>query len=169
MGPPVSQVGWSPEIVGQSLEVLPLGLGANGMVWLKPVHAASLKVGLPLDREPSDAVLDVLGWYDLRAKVVHSTSWRREDARVILTYVAVIEEPDLLPLDSLVVLPVKRTDLARGGATRAPAAIGVDAVVEHALRHLAWLLREDAAIADALPGWSALLRDYGPEPFQALS
>ena len=40
-------------------------------------------------------------------------------------------------------------------------------VLEHALRHLAWLIEDDPAIAAALPGWSAMLEGYGPEPFRA--
>jgi len=41
-------------------------------------------------------------------------------------------------------------------------------VLEHALRHLAWLVRDDPAIAGALPEWPELLAGYVPEPFRAL-
>jgi hypothetical protein len=40
-------------------------------------------------------------------------------------------------------------------------------VVEHGLRHLAWLVHEDEAIHDALAPWAEALADYGPEPFRA--
>ena len=40
--------------------------------------------------------------------------------------------------------------------------------LEHALRHLSWLIRDDHAIADALPEWSSVLSDYQPEPFRSL-
>jgi hypothetical protein len=42
--------------------------------------------------------------------------------------------------------------------------------VEHALRHMAWLAQDDAAVRAALsPGWLAVLAGYVPEPFRHLS
>ncbi len=168
MGPPLARLPWSPDFALQTLEVLPLWLAADGFHWLKPVHAASLQVGLPRAAAPADMVLEVLGWYPLAARVVHSTSWRLGDGRVILTYAVAIDEPGPLPPDSLVGLPVERAELARGGSTSAPGAIATAAVIEHALRHLAWLVADDAAIAAALPDWVPALLHYGPEPFRPL-
>jgi hypothetical protein len=168
MGPPVSSVAWSPQFVAQTLEVLPVGLGDEGFFWLKPMHADSLCVGLPPSARPADVVLDVLRWYPLLPIVVHSTSWRQEDGRIILTYVAAVQPPGELANESLVALPVRRVELARGGATSAPDAIAVDAVIEHALRHLSWLVHDDPAVATALDGWAGALRDFEPEPFRAL-
>jgi hypothetical protein len=39
-------------------------------------------------------------------------------------------------------------------------------VLEHAFRHLAWLVRDDAAVRDALPAWGSFLERYEPEPFR---
>jgi hypothetical protein len=40
-------------------------------------------------------------------------------------------------------------------------------VVEHGLRHLAWLVRDDPVVAEALTGgWAAALSGYVPEPFR---
>jgi len=169
MGAPVSSVPWSPQFVAQTLEVLPVGLEADGLYWMKPLHAESLRVGLPSSARPADVVLDVLKWYPLHAIVVHSTSWRHEEGRVILTYVAAIDPPGELARDSLLAVPVRRAELARGGATTAPAVIGVEAVIEHALRHLSWLVRDDPAVMTALAGWKAALTDFEPEPFRALA
>jgi hypothetical protein len=113
-------------------------------------------------------VIDVLGWYPMAPRVVHSTSWRHQDDRVVLTYVAVVDPPERLPPDSLVELPVVRAQLARGDALGPPKAIGVAAVVEHALRHLSWLVGDDPSIAEALHDWTAVLAEYRPEPFRAL-
>jgi hypothetical protein len=168
MGPPVSTTPWSPNFVAQTLEVLPVGLGAAGLFWLKPLHADSLRVGLPATTRPAEVVLDVLKWYPLTPIVVHSTSWRHEEGRIILTYVAAVEPPGELAKDSLVAVPVQRAELARGGATSAPVAIGVDAVIEHALRHLAWLLRDDPAVMQELASWKEALAGFEPEPFRAL-
>jgi hypothetical protein len=169
MGPPVSSVPWSPQFVAQTLEVLPVGLRGGSLFWMKPLHADSLRVGLPASARPADVVLDVLKWYPLAPVVVHSTSWRHEEGRIILTYVAVVEPPSEQSRDSLVELPVRRVALARGGATSAPPSIEVDAVLEHALRHLSWLVRDDPAVAGALGGWTDPLREFEPEPFRALS
>jgi len=170
MGPPISTTAWSPELVAQTLEVLPVALQpADGLVWMKPVHADSLRVGLPAAAKPGQVVLDVLKWYPLEPLVVHSTSWRHEEARIILTYIAVVRPPAELATDSLIVLPVTRTELARGEAMAAPEAIGVEAVLEHALRHLAWLVKDDPAVMQALADWKATLAEFQPEPFRALA
>ena len=167
MGPPISRSPWSPDFAVQALEVLPVFIDDGALSWLKPVHAGSLQVGLPKGVKPAELVLEVIAWYPLRARVVHSTSWRDED-RIVLTYLVVVDPPDDLPPDSLTRLPVERAELARGEATAAPGAIRVAAVIEHALRHLKWLIGDDPAVALALPDWASVLADYQPEPFRPL-
>ena len=62
-----------------------------------------------------------------------------------------------------------RTDLARSEATVAPRDIATDQVVEHALRHLAWLAEDDPVVREELSaGWKAALATYVPEPFRNL-
>jgi len=168
LGPPISDVPFSSEFAQQSLEVLILTLDRGSTVWLKPVHADSLHVGLPVTSSPGDVVIETLGWFGLAPRVVHSTSWRHEEGRLVLTYIAVVEPPSAIPQDTLERLEVARADLARGDATAPPSEIGVAQVIEHALRHLSWLLRDDPAIAEALPDWAAVLDRYQPEPFRAL-
>ena len=168
MGPPISAVPWSPQVVAQTLEIFAVGLRGGALFWLKPLHAESLRVGLPIAAKPGEVVLDVMTWYPLVPRVVHSTSWRQEESRMILTYIAVVEPPDRLPPHSLVELPVARTELARGDAMGPPKAIAVAAVIEHALRHLSWLIRDDLAIAEALADWATILAPYQPEPFRSL-
>ena len=168
MGPPVSSVVWSSAMVVQTLEILTVELVEGEVRWLKPLHADSLRVGLPKADKPGDVVLGVMTWYPLTPRVAHSTSWRYEEGRVILTYIVVVEPPSYLAPDSLVAIPVARATIARGEAMAPPSAIGVGAVLEHALRHLAWLVKDDAAIAAALPDWLAVLSAYTPEPFRAL-
>jgi hypothetical protein len=85
----------------------------------------------------------------------------------VLTYLAVLEEPArALGFEDIA---VDRADLARGGTHGAPAAIDVAQVVEHGLRHLSWLSRDDPVIGPALTrGWLAKVAEYQPEPFRAL-
>lgn len=168
MGPPISSVVWSASVVVQTLEILTVELVAGEIRWLKPLHAESLRVGLPVSGQPGEVVLGVMSWFPLTPRVAHSTSWRYEEGRVVLTYIVVVEPPERLPTDSLIPIPVARETIARGEAMAPPKAIGVAAVLEHALRHLAWLVKDDAAIAAALPDWLAILSDYTPEPFRAL-
>ena len=98
--------------------------------------------------------------------LVHSTSWRRDRAAVILSFVVVIP-PELV--GSMASAPIGRAELARSEATVAPRDIAVDAVVEHGLRHLAWLVEDDPVVAAELPaGWRPILATYVPEPFRAL-
>ena len=85
----------------------------------------------------------------------------------MLSYAAVLPEP-IDPRQGIHSVPVHRRELARGTATDAPETITVDEVVEHALRHLAWLVREDQPIRDALgENWREALAPYEPEPFSA--
>lgn len=168
MGPPISSVVWSASVVAQTLEILTVELVDGEIRWLKPVHAESLRVGLPVSGKPGEVVLGVMSWFPLTPRVAHSTSWRYEEGRVLLTYVVVVEPSDYLPPDSLVAIPVTRASIARGEALAPPSAIGVAAVLEHALRHLAWLVKDDAAIAAALQDWLGVLSAYTPEPFRAL-
>jgi hypothetical protein len=110
------------------------------------------------------ATADRLARENLGAPVlVHSTSWRTARGGVILSFVVVMDE---LSLPSA---PVHRAELARGGATSAPDAISPAPVIEHGLRHLAWLVKDDPVVAHELSAeWHAVLSGYVPEPFRPL-
>lgn len=98
--------------------------------------------------------------------VVHSTSWRTDRGGVILSFVVVI---DGALARSLAAVPVARSVLARGGATASPEDISYQQVLEHGLRHLAWLVQDDDIVADRLStGWPDVLSGYVPEPFRHL-
>ena len=47
--------------------------------------------------------------------------------------------------------PVAHTGLARGDALTSPPEIDVTQVLEHAFRHLAWLVKDDDAVGAAIP------------------
>jgi hypothetical protein len=98
--------------------------------------------------------------------IVHSTSWRRDRDAVILSFVVVISR-DLV--GEMASVPIPRAAVARSEATAAPRAIATAAVVEHGLRHLAWLVQDDPVVAAELPeAWRPILAEYVPEPFRAL-
>ena len=50
-------------------------------------------------------------------------------------------------VDGMASLPIERAELARSEATAAPRDIATSAVVEHGLRHLAWLVQDDPVVA----------------------
>jgi hypothetical protein len=98
--------------------------------------------------------------------LVHSTSWRRARGSVILSFVVVNRDDQALHLPGI---PVGRAELARSAATHAPAAIVYQQVLEHGLRHLAWLANDDATVASTLSDeWKRVLAGYVPEPFRHL-
>ena len=99
--------------------------------------------------------------------LLHSTSWRRDKTGVVLSFFAVVEPEVVAIYESR---PVMRADLARGEAASSPRAIAADQVLEHALRHLAWLSKDDPVVSSTLTAeWKAALDGYVPEPFRALS
>ena len=148
-------------------EVFVLWRDGDQIALTGPCCAAGWFLEVGSDEDPmavvSAAVRRVIG----EPLVVHSTSWRRSRGAVVLTFVVVI--PAAL-VSAMASAPVGRVDLARGGATEAPTAIATAAVIEHALRHLAWLIRDDPAVAERLAdGWAQALGDHVPEPFRHLS
>ena len=85
---------------------------------------------------------------------------------MILSFV-VVNRDDQAP--ELTGIPVVRAQLARGGATSAPASIGYAQVLEHGLRHLSWLVGDDEVVRATLSDdWEKLLSEYAPEPFRHL-
>jgi hypothetical protein len=98
--------------------------------------------------------------------LVHSTSWRRARGSVILSFV-LVNRDDQAP--ELIGIPIIRAELARSTATDAPSAIACEQVLEHGLRHLAWLVNDDEVVRSTLNNdWKQVLGGYVPEPFRHL-
>jgi hypothetical protein len=98
--------------------------------------------------------------------LVHSTSWRRARGSVILSFIVVNSDGQASELAGI---PIGRSQLARSGATHAAAAIAHQQVLEHALRHLTWLVKDDETVRSVLSEqWKHVLAGYIPEPFRHL-
>jgi len=166
LSPALTNVAWSPELVTQSLEPLLVYLAGEEARQLRPIHAETLRIGWRADEQPGEIVLRAARRYGLVPLLVHSTSWRMDGSRVILTYVVAVGRPGELN-ENLADEPVLRADLARGDALGNVPRIAVSQVIEHAFRHLSWLVKDDAAVRDALPDWASFLSRYEPEPFRA--
>jgi len=79
----------------------------------------------------------------------------------------------VIPTDSVPAPPVQMgsdSDTTGTDATAAATDIAYQQVLEHGLRHLAWLATDDPAVRDELSGlaWQRVLAPYIPEPFRAL-
>lgn len=147
-------------------EVFVLWLDAGRPALTGPCGAEPWFVEVGDEEDPLEVVSRMVAKAIGEPIVVHSTSWRRSRGAVVLSFVAVVDSSSVGAMPSI---PVERADLARGDATAAPTAIASAQVLEHGMRHLAWLVRDDPVVSTRLAdGWSQALADYVPEPFRNL-
>jgi hypothetical protein len=151
-----------------ALEAIVLCLTTDGIRHLSPHGRETVTADWEPALDPTESIVDTVAALGLAPEMAHSTSWRIADQQLVLTFLVVVDAPAELPptYDSEL---VARVELARGGATGPPASVHLSQVVEHGLRHLAWLVREDEAIHAAMPGWPEALAVYAPEPFRAFT
>lgn len=147
-------------------EILTVVLDADGLALTGPCGAEPWYVEVPQGEDPMVVVARLVRANLGEPVVLHSTSWRTSRGGVVLTFVVVM---DPAAVAGLARARIGRAALARGGASTAPPRVDTGPVVEHGLRHLAWLVRDDPAVAEALPaGWHQVLTGYLPEPFRHL-
>ena len=149
-----------------SLEAIVLYLDDEGIRHLYPHGRQTVRAPWDPDLDPHESIVDAVAGLGLTPIMVHSTSWRVLRQLILVTFLVAVEPPRHVP-DALEVELVTRAELARGRAISPPPQVHLSQVVEHGLRHLAWLLREDEAIHQALADWSRALSEYEPEPFRA--
>jgi len=147
-------------------EVFTLAMTDLGPLLTGPCGPAPWLIEAGHGEHPIDTVRRLAGSAMPGLRLLHSTSWRFERGAVVLSFLVVMDESRIGEFETV---PVHRVDLARSTATEAPPAIGYEQVLEHALRHLAWLAKEDEAVRVALDDrWHDLLEGYVPEPFLQL-
>src|ERR687892_20011 len=110
------------------------------MQHVSPLGSQTMRASWDPNLDPHEAIVDAIAGLGLIPIMVHSTSWRVVDRSVLLTFLVIVEPPGHVPITH---------------------------EVELVLRHLAWLVREDVAIHEALTGWPRALSEYDPEPFRA--
>lgn len=131
-----------------------------------PCGAAPWYVELEATDHPVTVVERIVRGALGNPKLIHSTSWRRDRDAVILSFVVVIDASEVGAMESVA---IGRAALARSEATAAPREIASVQVVEHGLRHLAWLAKDDAVVSHELSAaWKKALASYVPEPFRNL-
>ena len=147
-------------------EVLLVAVGETGVVRTGPCGAAPWYIETHGDAHPMQVVAEVVAGALGPVDVLHSTSWRWDRGSVVLTFIAII------PADAIGTMAtesVARADIVRGGPVDAPPEIDDHHVLEHALRHLSWLVEDDAEVAAALgTRRKDMLAGYTPEPFRQL-
>ena len=153
-------------MVQPSLEAVVLFLDDEGIRHLFPHGRETVRAAWDPDLDPAESIVDAVAALGVSPVMVHSTSWRVVERAIVLTFLVVIEPPGHLPATYEVEL-VTRVELARGRAIGAPPEVHLSQVVEHGLRHLAWLVQEDDEIHGALPDWSRALASYDAEPFRS--
>jgi hypothetical protein len=147
-------------------EVFVVWLAGDHLELTGPCGAAPWLIELGATDHPVDVVTRIVSDVIGDPLLVHSTSWRRDREAVVLSFVAVIDQS---LVGSMASARIERTVLARGEATAAPQQIATTQVVEHGLRHMAWLVEDDPVVAAEMPpGWRSLLATYIPEPFRNL-
>jgi hypothetical protein len=147
-------------------EVFVLWADEAGVHLTGPCGPAPWYIEIGDGQDPMAVVRRLSGSLLGEPRLLHSTSWRRARTGIVLSFVAALAPALVVGLPSV---PVGRQELARGQAATAPAGIAAEQVLEHGLRHLAWLAQDDPAIRDALdPAWEAALSSYVPEPFRHL-
>ncbi|MEX2279896.1 MAG: hypothetical protein WEA76_07380 [Acidimicrobiia bacterium] len=145
-------------------EVYTLVREGPDLVLTGPCGPAPWLIEAARSEHPLDTVRRIVTGAIHGVLLLHSTSWRHDRDSVMLTFVVVVSGRGDMAGTS-----VSRVDLARSEATQAPASIAHSQVLEHAIRHLAWLASTDDIVRSTLdPEWHAILDTYVPEPFQQL-
>ena len=145
-----------------------LYLDAEGIRHLFPHGRETLRAPWDADLDPAEAIVDAVASLGVAPVMVHSTSWRVVRGQVVLTFLVVIERPASVP-DVCEVELVTRAELARGHATGPPPEVHLSQIVEHGLRHLAWLLERTTRSTTRCPRGRVALAPYAPEPFRAFA
>ncbi len=149
---------------GETLEAVVLYLDPDGIHQIRPGGEQTIRVAWDPDLHPGEMLVDEAAMLGLSPFMVHSTSWRTEERKIVHTFLVIVEPP-LEPI--LEEELVARAELARGHLMAPPPNVHLSQVVEHGLRHLAWLTHDDSAIREALPDWAEALFEYDREPFRA--
>lgn len=149
----------APPGVDVAIETLLLGLHRGRLTY----RAAELALA---DEDHPDAAARRLAGFDDRApagdRLLHSTSWRFADGRIVLTYAAL---PDPDPRTAPALVPPAVAAIGAEALSPSPPHVDRADVVAHACRHLAFLRHTDPVVAAAAvhqPELWELLDAYRP-------
>ena len=175
-GPGESRERQSPELKADSethesvagpavfVEVFPVFLSGGEPFVLVPDGEESWQFPMLNSGPAHDLVRNMLVSGSLKPEIIHSTSWRQDRQKLIITYLVVIRDPGKTP-EGFETFPVVQSGIVRGGATSPPRNIPTQAVINHAFQHLAWLLQTDPVVHETLvEEWKEVLQPFQPQP-----
>ena len=146
------------------LEVFPVYLSGGKPFVLVPGGEESWQFPMLNSGPAHDLVRNRLLAYSLEPEIIHSTSWRQDRQKLIITYLVVIRDPAKTS-EGFETFPVVKSGIVRGGATSPPRNIPTQAVINHAFQHLAWLLQTDPVVRETLAeDWEKVLQTFQPQP-----
>jgi hypothetical protein len=108
------------------------------------------------DEHPDQAARMLVGFHDTTphdGRMLHSTSWRFDAGRIVLTYAAL---PDPHPATATALVDPPTAAAGTGPTTPSPATTTAADIVSHACRHLAFLHHTDPVVAAAAERRAAL-------------
>ncbi len=150
------------------VEVWPVTADEHG-IWLVSGGDAWRSPPVPADSEPHFEVELITAGHGLaQPALLHSTSWRPDGPAVVLTYMAVLDCPELALSQWPAALPVSPELLPSVGNPPAhgPAEVPVPRYIDvlfHGIRHLKLLADTDASARGVLTGnWARHLSQLEP-------
>jgi hypothetical protein len=167
------------ETTGTVCEILPVTLEANQVALLRrpfETQAASWLVPHQPGMHPNETVLQHVTaffgeLFEPEASIVHSTSWRydRQRGQLILTYLVVLPQRAWMShwaaAGRIYMERIGAIEKVQGDNLFPPQHMQRDAVLAHALDHLALLSRDDRGIQAVLaPEWMGILQMRLPQP-----
>ncbi len=149
------------------IEVFPVFLSGGEPFVLVPGGKESWQFPMLGSGPAHDLVRNRLISNSVEPEIIHSTSWRQDDQKLIITYLVVIRDPAKTP-EGFETFPVVQSGIVRGGATSPPRNIPTQAVINHAFQHLAWLLQTDPVVHETLvENWEVILKPFQAQPARA--
>jgi len=167
------------ETTGTVCEILPVTLESKQVAFLRrPLDSqrSSWMVPHQPGMHPNDTVLQHVAAFfgevfEPEASIVHSTSWRydRQRGQLILTYLVVLPQRAWMRLwaaaGRIHMERIGAIEKVQGDNLFPPQHMQRDAVLAHALDHLALLSRDDRGIQAVLvPEWMGILQKRLPQP-----
>lgn len=158
----------SMETMSVIVEVWPLAADEHG-IWLVSGSDAWRSSAIYSDSEPHFEVELILAGHGAELpNLLHSTSWRPDGQRIVLTYVAVLDGPGpaLSRFPAAKPVPAELLDEVGNPVPHGAAEVPIPQyihVLYHGLRHLRFLLDTDASARLALGSrWAKWLSEMSP-------
>jgi hypothetical protein len=148
------------ENLSTDIELWPVAADRDGIWLVSGIEPWRSRMPVPADSSPHGEADLMLARISTSVRLLHSTSWRAEPYRVVLSYIVVLDAPaepgavrlrwpDAQPIDPGALLGTVGNATSWTGS-ESPQPRHLD-VLLHAVRHLAFLVVTDPGVAETLP------------------